>query len=168
MAKAPKIATPHVNYALPQFDLPLVFPNSDLQKAISNADLIGKLCVLFLYPKDDTSGCTQEAKDFTALKSDFEALNVELYGVSKDSLKKHATFIKKYDLKTPLISDEETVLIDALGAWQEKSLYGRKYMGTDRSTFVVNCDGVIIMTWRKVKVNGHAQEVLDFVKSLNG
>jgi peroxiredoxin Q/BCP len=168
MAVASKSAPKHQDFAIPEFSLPAISSTSDETFTLNASDLMGKMSVLFLYPKDDTSGCTQESKDFSALMPAFNAANVNVFGVSKDSVKKHAAFIKKYDLNVPLIADEDTKLIAALGAWQEKSLYGRKYMGTDRCTFVINRDGVVIMSWRKVKVSGHADAVFAFIKSLQG
>ncbi len=126
----------------------------------------GKPLVLYFYPKDDTSGCTREAQDFTELAGDFAAAGVALLGVSKDSAKKHKAFTEKYDLKVPLATDADGTLLEAFGAWIEKSMYGRKYMGIDRSTFLIDKDGKIVREWRKVKVPGHAAEVLKTVKGL--
>jgi peroxiredoxin Q/BCP len=121
----------------------------------------GKPLVLYFYPKDDTSGCTREAQDFTALAADFENAGVAVVGVSRDPMKKHEKFIAKYDLAVPLASDEDGSISDAFGTWVEKSMYGRKYMGMERSTFLIAADGRILREWRKVKVPGHAQEVLE-------
>lgn len=126
----------------------------------------GRPLVLYFYPKDDTSGCTREAQDFTALADAFAAAGVALLGVSKDSPKKHQAFTAKYGLKVPLATDAEGALLEAFGAWVEKSMYGKKYMGIDRSTFLIDSDGKIVREWRKVKVPGHAQEVLDAAKAL--
>lgn len=122
--------------------------------------------VLYFYPKDDTSGCTREAQDFTALADDFAAAGAKVVGVSRDPMKKHDKFIAKYDLKVPLASDEDGAISDAFGTWVEKSMYGRKYMGMERSTFLVGADGTVLRSWRKVKVPGHAAEVLKAVESL--
>jgi peroxiredoxin Q/BCP len=122
--------------------------------------------VLYFYPKDDTSGCTREAQDFTALAADFAAAGAKVVGVSRDPMKKHDKFIAKYDLAVPLASDEDGAISDAFGAWVEKSMYGRKYMGMERSTFLIGADGAVLRAWRKVKVAGHAAEVLDAVRSL--
>lgn len=122
------------------------------------------LHVLFLYPKDMTSGCTIEAQGFRDMKKVFESLNISLWGLSKDSVKSHVKFCEKEALNFTLLSDEETKLIQALGAWQEKSMYGKKYMGTDRCTFIIQ-DEKIIKEWRNVKVTGHVEEVLDFCKN---
>ena len=122
----------------------------------------GKL-VLYFYPKDDTSGCTREAQDFTALADDFAAAGTRVVGVSRDSAKSHAKFIAKYDLKVPLAVDEGP-LSEAFGTWVEKSMYGRKYMGMERATFLIGADGTVLKAWRKVKVPKHAAEVLEAAK----
>ena len=116
--------------------------------------------VLYFYPKDDTSGCTKEAQDFTELAVDFARAGAKVVGVSRDPIKKHDKFIAKYDLKVPLASDEDGAISDAFGTWVEKSMYGRKYMGMERSTFLIGKDGKVARAWRKVKVPGHAAEVL--------
>jgi len=120
----------------------------------------GQSLVLYFYPKDDTSGCTREAQDFTALAPQFEKAGVKVVGVSRDPMKKHDKFIAKYDLAVPLASDEDGRISDAFGTWVEKSMYGRKYMGMERATFLIGSDGRVLRAWRKVKVPGHAQEVL--------
>ncbi len=147
---------------LPSFDLP-----TDGGGQATNADFAGKLLVLYLYPKDDTSGCTKESIGFSEAYKDFQAAGAEVVGLSKDGVKSHDKFKAKYDLPFTLLADEETKLIDALGSWVEKSMYGKKYMGTDRSTFLVDADGVIRKSWRKVKVPGHVDEVLTAVKALS-
>jgi thioredoxin-dependent peroxiredoxin len=126
----------------------------------------GKKLVLYFYPKDDTSGCTREAQDFTALADEFAAAGVALLGVSKDTARKHQAFTGKYGLKVPLGTDADGKLLEAFGAWVEKSMYGRKYMGIDRSTFLIDESGTIIREWRKVKVPGHAQQVLEAARGL--
>jgi peroxiredoxin Q/BCP len=118
----------------------------------------GKL-VLYFYPKDDTSGCTREAQDFTRLADEFAAAGTRVIGVSRDSAKSHDKFIAKYELKVPLAVDEGP-LSAAFGTWVEKSMYGRKYMGMERATFLIGADGTLLRAWRKVKVPGHADEVL--------
>ena len=128
--------------------------------AETNLGAPGRPVVLYFYPKDDTSGCTREAQDFTALASDFKAAGVRVIGVSRDPMKRHDKFIAKYDLKVPLASDEDGAISDAFGTWVEKSMYGRKYMGMERSTFLIGKDGKVARAWRKVKVPGHAAEVL--------
>ena len=120
----------------------------------------GQTVALYFYPKDDTSGCTREAQDFTALAQEFKAAGVRVIGVSRDPMKKHDKFIAKYDLAIPLVSDEDGKISDAFGTWVEKSMYGRKYMGMERATFLIAADGRIVREWRKVKVPGHAAEVL--------
>jgi thioredoxin-dependent peroxiredoxin len=121
--------------------------------------------VLYFYPKDDTSGCTREAQDFTALAADFAKAGASVVGVSRDPMRKHDKFIAKYDLKVPLASDEDGAISDAFGTWVEKSMYGRKYMGMERSTFLIGADGTVRRAWRKVKVPGHADEVLTAVRA---
>ena len=126
----------------------------------------GQPLVLYFYPKDDTSGCTREAQDFTALAGDFAKAGVKVIGVSRDPMKSHEKFIGKYDLKVPLVSDEDGRISDAFGTWVEKSMYGRKYMGMERATYLIGADGKVIRAWRKVKVPGHAQEVLDAAREM--
>jgi peroxiredoxin Q/BCP len=123
----------------------------------------GQPLVLYFYPKDDTSGCTKEAQDFTELAGDFAKAGAKVVGLSRDPMKKHDKFISKYDLKVPLASDEDGAISDAFGTWVEKSMYGRKYMGMERSTFLIGKDGRVAKAWRKVKVPGHAAEVLKAV-----
>lgn len=133
---------------------------------ISLKDLSGKPIVLYFYPKDDTSGCTREAVAFTALRPKFSRLGVEVIGVSKDSLESHAKFKAKHDLDVVLASDTDGKVVQSYGCWVEKSLYGRKYMGIDRSTFLIDPKGKIARIWRKVKVPGHAEEVLAAAKAM--
>ncbi len=126
-------------------------------------DFAGKSLVLYFYPKDDTPGCTTEAQGFSAAAGDFAKAGAAVLGVSKDTAKKHERFAAKYELAIPLGSDPEGEMIERCGAWVEKSLYGRKYMGIDRSTFLIGPDGRIVRIWRKVKVPGHVQAVLEAV-----
>lgn len=133
---------------------------------ITLADFRGKALVLYFYPKDDTPGCTREAQDFSALAADFASAGVAVVGVSKDTVAKHAKFTAKYDLAIPLGSDPEGAVIERYGSWVEKTLYGRQYMGIDRSTFLIGPDGVIRKIWRKVKVPGHAAQVLAAAQAL--
>jgi len=126
----------------------------------------GRPTVVYFYPKDDTSGCTREAKDFTALAPEFDRAGVKVVGVSRDPMKSHDRFIGKYGLAVPLASDEDGRISDAFGTWVQKSMYGRKYMGMERSTFLLGADGKVLRAWRKVKVPGHAQEVLEAARSL--
>jgi peroxiredoxin Q/BCP len=124
----------------------------------------GRPLVLYFYPKDDTSGCTREAQDFTALAPQFSQAGVKVVGVSRDPMKKHEKFIGKYGLAVPLASDEDGRISNAFGTWVEKSMYGRKYMGMERATFLIGADGRVLRAWRKVKVPGHAEEVLKAAK----
>ena len=134
---------------------------------VSAAQYRSKPLVLFFYPKDDTPGCTTENKDFSALAGAFASAGVALLGISKDPPKKHAKFIEKHALTAPLASDPETDgLSDALGIWTEKSMYGRTYMGMERTTYLVDAAGKIVRVWNKVKVKGHADEVLAAAKAL--
>ena len=133
---------------------------------ISSASLKGKPYILYFYPKDDTPGCTKEAIAFSENKRKFDALGVEVIGVSKDSTQSHEKFRAKHKLKITLGSDPETELAEAYGVWVEKSLYGRTYMGMDRATFLVDGKGSIRLVWRKVKVPGHVEAVLAAARSL--
>ena len=126
----------------------------------------GAPVVLYFYPKDDTSGCTREAQDFTALADDFAAAGAMVVGVSRDETKKHDKFIAKYELKVPLASDTDGAISDAFGTWVEKSMYGRKYMGMERSTFLIDPAGRLVKEWRKIKVPGHAEDTLEAVCGL--
>ena len=148
--------------AAPAFSLP-----GDGGDTVSLADFKDRPVALFFYPKDDTSGCTQEALEFSALADDFAAAGCTILGVSPDPLKKHAKFKDKHGLRMNLLSDESKSVLEAYGVWQEKSMYGRKYMGVERSTFLVGKDGLIVKLWRKVKVPGHAAEVLASAKALS-
>jgi peroxiredoxin Q/BCP len=139
---------------------------TDSDGEISSAALKGRPYVLYFYPKDDTSGCTREAIDFSAARKKFETLGVEIVGVSKDSTTSHEKFRKKHKLNIILASDAEIKAAQAYGVWVQKTLYGRKYMGMDRATYLVDTKGVIRQIWRKVKVPGHAEAVLDAAKSL--
>jgi peroxiredoxin Q/BCP len=145
-------------------DIPLEAPDGG---TVRPSDFSGRKWVLFFYPKDDTPGCTTENKDFSALADAFADAGTALLGVSKDPANKHAKFAAKYDLIAPLASDAETGgLADALGIWVEKSMYGRTYMGMERTTYLVASDGKIARVWRKVKVKGHAEEVLETARAL--
>lgn len=145
----------------PEFDLP-----RDGGGNLSLSELRGKKVVLYFYPKDDTSGCTTEAIDFSRLKPDFESAGAVVVGMSPDSVKSHDKFKSKHDLSVELASDEERKTLEAYGVWVEKSMYGRKYMGVERSTFLIGPDGKIARIWRKVKVPGHANEVLEAARAL--
>jgi peroxiredoxin Q/BCP len=122
--------------------------------------------VVYFYPKDDTTGCTREAQDFSALSADFAAIGVHVIGVSKDPPKKHEKFIAKYDLTVALASDEDGSACEAFSTWVEKSMYGRTYMGIERATFLFGKDGALVQEWRKVKVPGHAAAVLEAARAL--
>jgi peroxiredoxin Q/BCP len=120
----------------------------------------GQPLVLYFYPKDDTSGCTREARDFTALHAEYERAGAKVIGISRDPMKSHQKFIGKYGLAVPLVSDEDGKVSDAFGTWVQKSMYGRKYMGMERSTYLISADGRVLRAWHKVKVPNHAEEVL--------
>jgi peroxiredoxin Q/BCP len=130
-------------------------------------DYAGEPFILYFYPKDDTAGCTREAQDFSQLYPDFRALGADILGVSLDTPAKHQKFIDKYELTVPLATDDARAAIDAFGIWVEKSLYGRTYMGIDRSTFLFDAKGVLVRAWRRVRVPGHAAAVLEAVKALD-
>jgi peroxiredoxin Q/BCP len=127
----------------------------------------GKAVVIYFYPKDDTSGCTLEAIDFSGRRRDFERAGATIVGISPDSVRDHDKFKAKHDLTIALAADEDKETAEAYGVWIEKSMYGRKYMGVDRSTFLVDKEGVLAAIWRKVKVKGHVEEVLDAAKSIS-
>ncbi|OJW59215.1 MAG: peroxiredoxin [Sphingomonadales bacterium 63-6] len=153
---------PDIGDTLP--DIALATPEGGTVKP---SDFKGRKLVLFFYPKDDTPGCTTENQDFSALAGEFAEAGVALLGISKDPPKKHTKFIEKHSLTAPLASDpEENGLADALGIWTEKSMYGRTYMGMERTTFLVDAEGRIAHVWRKVKVKGHAAEVLAAARAL--
>lgn len=146
----------------PDFSLP-----SDGGGTVSLKKLKGQNVVLYFYPKDDTSGCTKEAMEFNALRAKFAKAGTEIIGVSPDSTASHDKFKKKYDLAFPLVSDEQKDMLAAYGVWVEKSMYGRKYMGVERTTFLVDGKGKIHEIWRKVKVPGHAEAVLKAAQALS-
>ena len=146
------------------------FPDFTLETSdgstLTRADLAGRKAALFFYPKDNTPGCTSEAKDFSALKADFEKAGTRVIGISKDSAQKHRNFIAKHDLTVELATDaQDGGLSDELGIWTEKQMYGRTYMGMVRSTYLLDEDGIIVRIWPKVKVNGHAEEVLEAARN---
>ncbi|MCX2722505.1 thioredoxin-dependent thiol peroxidase [Roseibium salinum] len=147
--------------AAPDFDL-----ESDGGSRVCLSALKGKPVVVYFYPKDNTPGCTNEAISFTQLIGEFNKLGVTIIGVSPDSAKKHDNFIAKYNLAVRLGADTQTSTAQAYGVWVEKSMYGKKYMGVERATFLVDSDGKIAGIWRKVKVPGHAEAVLDAARSL--
>ncbi|MBK9432680.1 MAG: thioredoxin-dependent thiol peroxidase [Sphingomonadales bacterium] len=145
--------------------LPTVSVKDSAGNAVALADLKGPF-VLYYYPKADTPGCTNEAKDFTAVAAEFQKAGVTVYGMSKDKPAKLAKFADKYGLTVSLLSDEESDATEQMGVWVEKSLYGKKYMGIERCTFLIGKDGKVARVWRKVKVKGHAEEVLAAVQGL--
>lgn len=150
-----------IGNAAPDFDLPTDSGANARLSAIK-----GRKIVLYFYPKDDTPGCTTEAIAFTSLAKDFAAADTTIIGVSKDSVAAHAKFRAKHDLGIDLAADPEGTVIEAYGAWVEKSMYGKKYMGIDRSTFLIARDGTLAAVWRKVKVPGHAAAVLKAAQEL--
>lgn len=143
----------------PAFNLPI-----DGGETLSLSGLAGKKVVLYFYPKDDTPGCTQESKDFRDVQDKFSAANTVILGISKDSVKSHDKFKAKYKLPFHLLSDEECEVSKAYGVWKEKSMYGKKYMGIERTTVLIDEKGIIAKIWRKVKVTGHVDEVLKVVE----
>lgn len=145
----------------PDFTLP-----DDTGEKVRLSKLKGRPVVVYFYPKDDTSGCTREAKDFTCLADEFAAAGAELLGISPDSPASHKKFKSKHELSIRLLADEEKEAANAYGVWVEKSMYGRKYMGIERSTFLIDKNGKLVKSWRKVKVPGHAEEVLAAVRAL--
>lgn len=145
----------------PDFTLP-----TDGDGKVRLSALRGRKVVLYFYPKDDTSGCTKEACAFAAAHPDFTRADAEIIGVSRDSVSRHDKFKAKYDLPFTLASDEDGKVCEKYGVWVEKSMYGRRYMGIERSTFLIDAEGVVRREWRKVKVPGHAEEVLAAVRDL--
>ena len=145
----------------PQFELP-----RDGGGTLKLSDFAGKLVVLYFYPQDDTTGCTKEAIDFSQLKPEFEKAGAVVIGVSPDSAKKHDKFKTKHGLSVDLAADEEHNVINAYNLWVEKQMYGRSYMGVERATFLIDRDGGIAAIWRKVRVKGHAEAVLQAVRDL--
>ena len=152
---------PELGDTAPDFTLP-----RDGGDMVTLSALQPNKVVLYFYPKDDTTGCTREAQDFSALAADFAAAGAAVLGVSKDSPKSHGKFIAKHDLAVPLASDEDGSACDAFGTWVEKSMYGRTYMGIERATFLFDRDGDLVREWRKVKVANHAAAVLEAVRGL--
>ena len=135
-------------------------------RTLALAEQAGHKIVLYFYPKDDTSGCTLEAQAFNALLADFTAADTVVIGVSPDPVKSHDKFAAKHDLAFPLVSDESKAMLEAYGVWVEKSMYGRKYMGVERTTMLLDCEGRIARIWPKVKVPGHAEAVLEAARAL--
>jgi len=146
----------------PDFSVP-----TDGGGTVSLSDFKGRKLILYFYPKDDTPGCTTESCDFRDNLSRFNALKINVLGISKDSVKKHDKFKEKYKLNFPLLSDENSTFCEDYGVWVEKSMYGRKYMGIERSTFLIDEQGVICHIWRKVKVTNHVKDVLETADTLS-
>lgn len=155
------MARPQVGDLAPDFTLP-----SDNSVTITLSSLKGKPVVLYFYPKDDTSGCTKEAIAFSQLKPEFDKIGARVIGISPDSAEKHAKFRKKHELSVDLAADEDKTALEAYGVWLEKSMYGRKYMGVERTTFLIDAEGHVARIWGKVKVDGHAQTVLEAAQAL--
>ncbi len=150
-----------LNDRLPSFSLEATILNT-----CSDKDMLGHWVVLFIYPKDNTTGCTRETKEFNERYSEFKSLGVKVFGLSKDTLASHISFSRKLDLHFSLISDPQTQLIRKLNAWKEKSMYGKKYMGAERSTFLIDKNLIVKNIWRKVKVEGHVDQIFDKCKEL--
>ena len=147
--------------AAPAISLP-----RDGGEIVNLSDFSGKKVVLYFYPKDDTPGCTKEAIGFTDIIDDFAAADTVILGVSKDSVKKHDKFVAKHELKIALLSDEDGDVCERYGTWVEKSMYGKTYMGIERATYLIGADGKIAQVWRKVRVSGHVEEVLEAAREL--
>ncbi|EYS91963.1 hypothetical protein X471_00242 [Bartonella bacilliformis str. Heidi Mejia] len=145
----------------PDFKLP-----RDGGSQLCLSDLRGRSVVLYFYPKDDTSGCTREAIDFTGLKEEFDKIGVVIIGISPDNIEKHDKFKTKHKLDIILVSDEEKATLRDYNVWIEKSMYGRKYMSVERSTFLINSNGKIVEEWRKVSISGHAEKVLEAARAM--
>ena len=148
---------------VPEFAIP-----NQKGEIIKLENLIGKWSVIYFYPRDDTPGCTIEAKEFTELSSKFEEYGASIYGVSPDTKAKHCKFIEKHGLKVELLADTESTMLADYGVWQEKSMYGKTYMGVVRTTYLINPDGNIAEAWTKVKAKGHAESVLERLVELKG
>ena len=149
-------------YPAPQVHLP-----RDGGYFLNLADLRPAKVVLFFYPRDNTSSCTVEAKTFTSFLSQFEALNTRVIGISKDTIKSHDKFVSKHNLMVPLLSDENNNVCESFNVWKEKSMYGKTYFGIERSTFLIDSDGQVVREWRKIKVSGHVEAVLEALKELS-
>jgi peroxiredoxin Q/BCP len=152
---------PEVSDIAPDFTLP-----RDGGDTVSLADLRGGGVVLFFYPRDDTPGCTKESIGFSQILQCFADAGVQVFGISKDSVASHDKFAAKYELETPLLSDENGTTCEDYGVWGEKNVYGKTFMGIERATFLIDAEGRIAKVWRKVKVPGHVQEVLEAVRRL--
>lgn len=152
---------PEMSQPAPDFTLPVTGGGE-----ISLSDLKGSAVVLYFYPRDDTPGCTKEAIEFSEHLDSFAAANTKVFGISRDTMAKHDKFTAKHDLTVPLLTDEDGAMCEAYGVWVEKNMYGKKSMGIERATYLINAEGVIAQVWRKVKVPGHVEAVLDAAKAL--
>ncbi len=152
--------------AITPYPAPDVILPNETGDIIDIKDFRPNMVVLFFYPRDNTSGCTREAKDFTENTELFNNLNINVFGISKDSITSHEKFVKKQNLTVPLLSDEAGSVCEDFGVWKEKSMYGKIYMGIERSTFIIDGSGSVTHEWRKVKVANHVTEVLETVKKL--
>ncbi len=155
------MSEPTIGAAAPDIDLP-----RDGGEQVKLSDFAGKAVVLYFYPRDDTPGCTKEAQGFTEHAADFEKAGAVVLGVSKDTVAKHEKFSAKYGLNVALLSDADGDVCERYGVWVEKAMYGKKYIGIERATFLIAADGTIAQIWRKVKVPGHVDAVLEAVKAL--
>lgn len=152
---------PELSQPAPDFSLPVTGGGT-----VSLSDLKGTPVVLFFYPRDDTPGCTKESIGFSEHLADFEAAGAKVFGISRDTMAKHDKFTAKHDLTVPLLSDENGKMTEAYGVWVEKNMYGKKSMGIERATYLIDAQGEIARIWRKVKVPGHVEAILDAVKAL--
>ena len=150
-----------ISQPAPNFTLPVTGGGD-----VSLSDLRGQAVVLYFYPRDDTPGCTKEAIGFSEHLESFDAAGARVFGISRDTMAKHDKFTAKYDLTVPLLTDEDGAMCEAYGVWVEKNMYGKKSMGIERATYLIDKDGNIAQIWRKVKVPGHVEEVLDAVQAL--
>ncbi len=151
---------------LPEFSVASVKGSSEKMEILDSKQLIGKTSVIYFYPKDNTPGCSTEAQDFAAISADFQNLDCVIIGVSRDDVKSHCAFMKKFDLPFILAADETGEICEKFGVWKEKSMYGKKFMGIERSTFLIDENGIIQKIWRKVSVTNHAQNVLQHLQKL--
>ncbi|MEM1073171.1 MAG: thioredoxin-dependent thiol peroxidase [Pseudomonadota bacterium] len=152
---------PEISQPAPDFTLP-----STGGADVTLSALQGKPVVLFFYPRDDTPGCTKESVGFSKSRTDFETAGAQVFGISKDSMASHEKFASKRDLQIPLLSDEHSSVCEDYGVWKEKNMYGKKYMGIERTTYLIAADGTVAQVWNKVKVPGHVEAVLDAVRAL--
>jgi peroxiredoxin Q/BCP len=148
------------------YPAPIVILPNEIGNIIDLKNFRPNSIVLFFYPRDNTSGCTKEAKDFSENLKLFDGINVNVFGISKDSVESHQKFIKKQNLAIMLLSDKNGNVCEDFGVWKEKSMYGKTYMGIERSTFIIDGNGLIVKEWRKVKVAGHVNEILEEIKTL--